>query len=52
MCLMFVALSVLFTIAVIENGKKSRIEDLKEMGFEDNLILAIDNYHTYQDLGD
>ena len=49
MSVMFITLSVLFTIAVIENGKKSRIEDLEEMGFEDNLILAIDNYH---DLGD
>ena len=48
MSVMFIALSVLFTVAVIENGKKSRIEDLREMGFEDNLILSIDSHH---DLG-
>ena len=49
MCLMFITLSVLFTVAVIENGKKSKTEDLKKMEFENNLILAIDSYHNLGD---
>jgi len=48
MSVLFIIFCSLFTTAVIESGKESRIKDLEDMRFEDSFILGIKNYH---DLG-